>query len=72
MSKRTIAYLVIVLGAVVLVISLSADALGIGGTPGIGWKQLTGAAIGLIVMIYGFWLGLAQSEVEVNFNSSLC
>ena len=56
------AYLVIVLGAVVLGISLAADALGIGGAPGIGWKQLTGAAVGLMVMIYGVWLASRKAK----------
>ena len=62
MSKRTMAYLVIALGAVVLIISLAADSLGIGGAPGIGWKQLTGAPVGLIVMIYGVWLALRKAK----------
>jgi len=55
-------YLLIVLGAVVLVISLTADSLGIGGAPGIGWKQLTGAGVGLIVMIYGIWLASRKAK----------
>jgi hypothetical protein len=62
MSKRTMGYLVIVLGAVVLIISLTADALGIGGAPGLGWKQLTGAAVGLIVMIGGVWLASRKAK----------
>ena len=62
MSKRTMGYLLIVLGAVVLVISLTADSLGIGGAPGIGWKQLTGAGVGLIVMIYGIWLASRKAK----------
>jgi hypothetical protein len=62
MSKGTMGYLVIVLGVVVLVVSLSADALGIGGAPGLGWKQLTSAAVGLIVMICGFWLASRKAK----------
>ena len=62
MSNRTMAYLIIVLGAVVLIISLAADSLGIGGAPGIGWKQLTGAGVGLIVMIYGIWLASRKAK----------
>jgi hypothetical protein len=56
------AYLIIVLGVVVLVISLAADSLGIGGAPGIGWKQLTGVTVGLIVMIYGVWLASRKAK----------
>ena len=62
MSNRTMAYLIIVLGAVVLIISLAADSLGIGGPPGIGWKQLTGAAVGFIVMICGVWLASRKTK----------
>ena len=62
MSKRTMAYLVIALGAVVLIISLAADSLGIGGAPGIGWKQLAGAAVGLIVMVCGVWLASRKAK----------
>ena len=62
MSKRTMGYMVIVLGVVVLIISLAADSLGIGGAPGIGWKQLTGAGVGLIVMIYGIWLASRKAN----------
>ena len=54
--------MVIVLGVVVLIISLAADSLGIGGAPGIGWKQLTGAGVGLIVMIYGIWLASRKAN----------
>jgi uncharacterized RDD family membrane protein YckC len=62
MSKRTMAYLIIVLGVVVLVISLAADAIGIRGSPGIGWKQLTGAAVGLILMICGVWMASRKAK----------
>ena len=58
MSKKTIGYIVIVLGIAVLVVSLSADALGIGSAPGIGWRQLTGAAVGLLVALGGLDLAL--------------
>ena len=62
MSKRIIGYIVIVLGIAALILSLAADAIGIGGSPGIGWRQLTGAAVGLIVMIYGFWLASRKAK----------
>ncbi len=56
MSKRTIGYVLILLGVIILVLSLAADAIGIGGSPGIGWKQLTGAAVGLLVALGGLYL----------------
>ena len=55
MSKRTIGMGLIALGVIVLIASLAADSLGLGGVPGIGWKQLTGAAVGVIVAIAGGW-----------------
>jgi hypothetical protein len=55
MSKRTIGMGLIALGVIVLIASLAADSLGIGGAPGMGWKQLTGAGVGLIVAIVGGW-----------------
>jgi hypothetical protein len=56
MSKRTIGMALIVLGVILLIVSLAADSLGIGGAPGIGWKQLSGAGLGVIVAIVGVWL----------------
>ena len=58
MSKRTIGVVLIILGVVVLVVSLAADPLGIGYGPGIGWKQILGAVIGVLVAIGGVWLAL--------------
>jgi hypothetical protein len=55
MSKRTIGLGLIVLGVILLIGSLAVDALGMGTAPGIGWKQLTGAGIGVILVIVGGW-----------------
>lgn len=55
MSKKTLGIGLIVLGVIVLIVSLAADSFGIGGTPGIGWKQLVGAGVGVIVAIVGIW-----------------
>jgi hypothetical protein len=45
----------IVLGVILLIGSLGADAFGLGGAPGIGWKQIAGAVIGVIVAGAGGW-----------------
>ncbi|MBE3067704.1 MAG: hypothetical protein IMZ73_09820 [Chloroflexi bacterium] len=58
MSKKTIGFLLIILGVVVLVVTLAADTLGIGNVPGFGWKQILGAVIGVIVALGGVWLAL--------------
>ena len=60
MSKRTIGILLIALGVVIAVVSLAADVIGIGNQLGIGWKQLLGAVIGLIVVLIGVWFGLSK------------
>jgi predicted phage tail protein len=58
MSKKTIGFLLIILGVVVLVVSLTADVTGLGPGNGIGWKQILGAVIGVIVALGGVWLAL--------------
>jgi len=60
MSKRAIGLILIALGAVGMVVSLAADALGIGNRAGIGWKQLPGAAAGVLGMAYGMWSALHE------------
>ncbi len=55
MSRRTQGLTLIGIGILVLVVSLGADALGIGGYPGIGWKQGLGAAAGAIILAVGAW-----------------
>jgi hypothetical protein len=56
MSKRTIGYVLIALGVVVLVVSLAADVIGIGGSLVFGWKQQLGTAVGVIAALVGVWL----------------
>jgi len=58
MSKKTIGFLLIILGVIVLVVSLAADTLGIGSGNGFGWKQILGTVVGVIVALGGVWLAL--------------
>jgi uncharacterized membrane protein len=60
MSKRTIGFVLIAIGAAMAVVSLAADAIGIGTKPGINWLQLVGIAIGVIVALFGGWLALGK------------
>jgi uncharacterized membrane protein YgaE (UPF0421/DUF939 family) len=60
MSKKTLGILLIVLGVILGVVSLAADVIGIGNEFSIGWKQLLGTAIGIIVALVGFWLALSK------------
>lgn len=43
----------LVVGVVVFLVSLLADAFGIGEGTGIGWKQITGSIVGLAVVAVG-------------------
>jgi hypothetical protein len=46
--------LLVVLGAVGLALSLLADPIGLGSSDGaIGWKQITGAIVGGIILVVG-------------------
>lgn len=53
MSKKTIGIVLTALGAILAVISLAADVIGIGRDPGIHRAQLLGIAIGVIVAVAG-------------------
>ena len=55
MSKKGQGLVLIAVGVIVVVLSLAADLVGIGGVPGIGWKQLAGAGIGLVLLVFGLW-----------------
>ena len=65
MSKRTQGIVLMVVGVMVVVLSLAADALGIGADPGIGWKQAVGALVGVIVVGVGawYWPGFPSSRM---------
>ena len=45
--------ILLVVGIVVFLLSLLADALGIGEGTGIGWKQILGSVVGLVVAAVG-------------------
>jgi len=55
-SKKTISWIFLIGGLLLLIISLIADLIGIGSYPGINWAQLTGAGVGLAALIFGLWL----------------
>jgi hypothetical protein len=57
MSKRTLGIVMIAAGALLILVSLLADTIGIGAEPGIiGWKQILGAVAGAAVGIGGIVL----------------
>jgi hypothetical protein len=53
MSKKTVAVVLLVVGVLLLLVSASADPLGIGGCPGIGMKQLAGIVVGVVLAATG-------------------
>ncbi len=60
MSKKNIGIAVIVLGVALVTVSLAADLIGLGVAPVVGWKQMLGAAIGVIAALGGVWLMLQK------------
>ena len=56
MQKKRLSLILIVIGIIILLVSLLADVLGIGGYPGMGYKQIIGAIVGAVISIIGFIL----------------
>jgi len=59
-GKKTIGTVLLVVGIVVLLLSLIADLIGIGGWPGFGTYQIVGAIVGAIVAVVGLVLTLQK------------
>ena len=55
-NKKTIGIALLIVGAVLVIGSLAADAIGIGGAAGFGYKQIVGALVGVIAAVVGFVL----------------
>lgn len=62
MSKKTISLVAIIVGAILALISLIADYIGVGSYPGINYAQLGGIAAGLLIVLIG--LRLRREKVE--------
>ena len=56
MNKKTIGIALLAVGVVLLIGSLAADPIGIGGASGFGYKQIIGAVVGVIAAVVGFVL----------------
>ena len=49
MRTVLLARLLLVVGVLIFLSSAAADPLGIGGAVGVGWKQITGMVVGVVV-----------------------
>ncbi len=47
---------ILALGIVILLLSVLADALGLGSAEGFGWKQGLGALVGVVLVAVGYYL----------------
>ena len=56
MNKKNLGIALLVVGIVVLLLSLTADMIGIGARPGFGPYQILGAAAGMVAAVTGFIL----------------
>jgi hypothetical protein len=61
MSNKATGIALLVFGVLVFLVSATADSLGLGGAPGIGWKQGAGIVVGVIFAAVG--VGRLRSKV---------
>ena len=53
MGKKNLGVILLVVGVLLFLVSLAADSLGLGSNPGLGWKQIAGVVIGVVVAAAG-------------------
>lgn len=53
MSKRAVGGVLVILGLALAVGAFYADRLGVGGFPGVGWKQQIGMLLGVFAAMLG-------------------
>ena len=56
MNKKQLGVALLVIGVVILLLSLLADSIGIGGAVRFGYRQIAGAVVGVIIAIAGYFL----------------
>ena len=61
MDSPMLARVAIIVGALLVLISLFADPLGLGRSPGFGWIQTLGVVVGALVILVGVYLWWRQS-----------
>jgi len=66
MTKCHLGILFIILGLLLAAVSLAADALGIGNGAGLGWKQILGTVVGVLIALGGIWWGWGNTGTKKN------
>ena len=56
MNNKQLGIALLVIGVIILLLSLLATSIGIGGAPGFGYKQIAGTVVGAIIAIVGYVL----------------
>jgi len=62
-GKKITGMVLFVAGAVIVIVSVAADYIGMGGFPGFGYKQITGTILGIVMIVVG--LALLPKRVKV-------
>jgi len=63
MNQKRNSKALIISGAIILILSLSADLIFLGGDlNAFGWKQITGSIVGLVLLSVGFFLRRKKAE----------
>ena len=57
---RTLGVILLVIGIVMLVLAIGADVIGLGQTHAFGFKQISGAVVGVLVATIGSFLVLQK------------
>ena len=55
-DKKTTGIILLVIGIIASIVSITADYIGLGQFPGFGWKQIVGTIVGVVVIGIGLTL----------------
>jgi hypothetical protein len=53
MHRKNLTLVILVFGIFLVIASMLADAIGLGGSPGFGFRQILGTATGLLLIVVG-------------------